>query len=152
VAALGVDPRFAGGYRMPPEWEPHLATYLAWPHNRDTWPGKFEVIPPLFARIAAAISAFEPVRILVVDREMVGLARGLIEAQVAGCDGATMKRGEFIVVPTNDAWIRDYGPIFVNRVGEGAGPAQIALDFGFPIVKAPEDREQIFSFWVGFFR
>lgn len=116
---------------MPAEWEPHLATYLAWPHNRDTWPGKFEVIPPLFARIAAAISAFEPVRILVADREMAGPARGLIEAQVAGCDGATMRRVEFIVVPTNDAWIRDYGPIFVNRMGAGEGPAQIALDFGF---------------------
>jgi outer membrane protein assembly factor BamA len=31
------------------------------------------------------------------------------------------------------------------------GPVPIALDFGFPIVKGPEDREQIFSFWLGFF-
>jgi outer membrane protein assembly complex protein YaeT len=33
----------------------------------------------------------------------------------------------------------------------GMGPVPIALDFGFPIVKAPGDREQVFSFWVGFF-
>ena len=52
-------------YRMPAEWEPHLATYLVWPHNRDTWPGKFELIPPIFARMAAAIAQFDPVRILV---------------------------------------------------------------------------------------
>jgi outer membrane protein insertion porin family len=32
------------------------------------------------------------------------------------------------------------------------GPVPIALDFGFPIVKAPTDREQLFSFWMGFFR
>jgi outer membrane protein insertion porin family len=32
------------------------------------------------------------------------------------------------------------------------GPVPIALDFGFPIVRAPQDREQIFSFWVGLFR
>jgi outer membrane protein insertion porin family len=32
------------------------------------------------------------------------------------------------------------------------GPVPIALDFGFPIIKAPEDRQQIFSFWVGMFR
>jgi len=44
------------GYRMPAEWEPHLATYLVWPHNRDTWPGKFEAIPPVFAQMAAAIA------------------------------------------------------------------------------------------------
>ena len=32
------------------------------------------------------------------------------------------------------------------------GPVPIALDFGFPIVRGPDDREQIFSFWVGLFR
>jgi outer membrane protein insertion porin family len=32
------------------------------------------------------------------------------------------------------------------------GPVPIALDFGFPIVRGPGDREQIFSFWIGMFR
>jgi len=32
------------------------------------------------------------------------------------------------------------------------GPVPIALDFGFPIVKGPGDKEQVFSFWLGFFR
>ena len=41
---------------MPPEWAPHLACYLVWPHNPDTWPGKFELIPPLYARMVAAIN------------------------------------------------------------------------------------------------
>lgn len=31
------------------------------------------------------------------------------------------------------------------------GPLPIALDFGVPIVKGPNDREQIFSFWMGYF-
>ncbi|HVI10444.1 MAG TPA: agmatine deiminase family protein, partial [Candidatus Binatia bacterium] len=30
----------AGEYRMPAEWEPHAATWLAWPHNHGDWPGK----------------------------------------------------------------------------------------------------------------
>jgi agmatine deiminase len=30
------------GYRMPAEWEPHEATWLAWPHNPEDWPGKFQ--------------------------------------------------------------------------------------------------------------
>ena len=48
------SPRLGAAYRMPAEWEPHLATYLVWPHNRDTWPGKFDAIVPVFARIAAS--------------------------------------------------------------------------------------------------
>jgi outer membrane protein insertion porin family len=33
----------------------------------------------------------------------------------------------------------------------GMGPVPIALDFGFPLVKGPGDKEQVFSFWLGFF-
>ncbi|MBO0912406.1 MAG: agmatine deiminase family protein, partial [Acidobacteria bacterium] len=32
----------ASGYRMPAEWEPHAATWLAWPHYKLDWPDKFE--------------------------------------------------------------------------------------------------------------
>jgi outer membrane protein assembly complex protein YaeT len=32
------------------------------------------------------------------------------------------------------------------------GQVPIALDFGFPIVKGPRDNDQVFSFWLGFFR
>ena len=32
------------------------------------------------------------------------------------------------------------------------GQVPIALDFGFPVNKAPGDKEQMFNFWVGFFR
>src|SRR5216683_9725 len=44
------------GYRMPAEWAPHVATYIVWPHNLETWPGKFDPIPLVFARMAAAIA------------------------------------------------------------------------------------------------
>jgi agmatine deiminase len=114
---------------MPAEWAPHVATYLVWPHNRDTWPGKFEVIPPIFARMAAAIAQFEPLRLLVVDESMANAAREMILA-VAG-PAARLDRIAFTAVPTNDSWIRDYGPIFVNRAAPGDAPAQVALDFDF---------------------
>ncbi len=48
------------GYRFPAEWEPHAATWLAWPHNRDTWPGTFDRIVPQYARFARTIAEFEP--------------------------------------------------------------------------------------------
>ncbi len=56
---------------MPPEWAPHLACYLAWPHNLDTWPGKFDVIPPIYADMVAAIARFEPVRLMVNDETQI---------------------------------------------------------------------------------
>ena len=125
--------RLLGAYRMPTEWEPHRATYLVWPHNRDTWPGKFELIPPIFAQIAAAIASFEPIRILVKDEMHAASVRGMIQAAPAP-DGARvrMDRIELLPIATNDSWIRDFGPIFVNQIASsGEGEAQIALDFRF---------------------
>ncbi|HZO80223.1 MAG TPA: agmatine deiminase family protein [Candidatus Binataceae bacterium] len=120
---------------MPAEWEPHRATYLVWPHNRDTWPGKFDAIAPVFARMAAAIASFEPLRLVVRDEEMAQLARemllGAADAAPEVAPGELLRRIEFAVVPTNDSWVRDYGPIFVNRIAGGGAPAQIALDFSF---------------------
>jgi agmatine deiminase len=116
---------------MPAEWAPHLATYLVWPHNRGTWPGTFEAIPPLFAQMAAAIAQFEPLRLLVGSDAMAEEARGAIAA--AAGESARLDRIAFTTVATNDSWIRDHGPIFVNREDAPAGgvPAQLALDFGF---------------------
>ena len=53
------------GYRMPAEWEPHEATWLAWPHNREDWPGKFHPIPWLYAEIVRLLARHETVRLLV---------------------------------------------------------------------------------------
>jgi agmatine deiminase len=55
------------GYRMPAEWERHEATWLAWPHNPDDWPGKFQAIPWLYAEIVRLLAAHEFVHILVED-------------------------------------------------------------------------------------
>lgn len=116
-------------YRMPAEWSSHLATYLVWPHNLDTWPGNFEPIPAVFARMAAAIAHFEPLRILVHDglriEEIVPL---IIDAPTPSGAPARMEHLEFVPVPTNDSWIRDHGPIFLNR-RDGRG--QLALDWHF---------------------
>ena len=53
------------GYRMPAEWEPHVATWIAWPHHRADWPGKFAPIPWVYTEIVRHLSRFEKVRIVV---------------------------------------------------------------------------------------
>ena len=55
------------GYRMPAEWEPHEATWLAWPHNPEDWPGKFAAIPWLYAEIVRLLAARERVHLIVED-------------------------------------------------------------------------------------
>ena len=49
--------------RMPAEWEPHAATWLAWPHHRGDWPGKFEPIPWVYAEIIRHLARHERVEL-----------------------------------------------------------------------------------------
>jgi agmatine deiminase len=101
------------GFRMPAEWEPQAAVWLSWPHNRQTWPGQFRPIPAIFAGIVAQISRFEPVRINCAARLQPRAQRLCVAA------GADMTRVTFYNHPTNDAWCRDHGPIFVKHRKSG---------------------------------
>jgi len=98
---------------MPAEWEPHAATWLAWPHEKTDWPGKFEPIPWVYADIVRHLAECERVRILVEDARSERAARRALARS-----GANLAAVEFFEVPTNRGWIRDYGPIFIrNRSG-----------------------------------
>ncbi len=94
-------------YRMPAEWEPHAATWLSWPHNEASWPGKLAAIQPVYAQMVAALAASEPVHINVNDLEMERQAQQHL--QKAGAQGEI----HFHHFPTNDAWCRDHGAIFL---------------------------------------
>src|SRR3954471_14055284 len=100
----------SAGLRMPAEWEPHEATWLAWPHERTDWPGKFAPIPWVYADIVRHLARVERVRILVSSREEREQA-GRILAKT----GADLAAVDFFLLPTNRGWTRDYGPIFVKK-------------------------------------
>ena len=101
---------------MPAEWEPHAATWLAWPHEKTDWPGKFAPIPWVYADIVRHLSQVERVRILVENPPMERAARRILKSA-----GANLSAVDFFHVPTNRGWIRDFGPIFVrNSKGETA--------------------------------
>ena len=95
---------------MPAEWEPHGATWIAWPHNRDDWPGRFAPIPWVYGEIVRKLSRVERVRILVRDRALERQARGILVKV-----GADLDAVEFRVLPTNRVWTRDYCPLFVRH-------------------------------------
>lgn len=112
---------------MPAEWEPHRATWLSWPHNAESWPGKLDLVRPIYAQMVAALARSEPVHINVNDAAMEAEARKLLRQ--AGADGTIT----FHHFPTNDAWCRDHGAIFVTRPATGdEGDAPLAAtDWGY---------------------
>jgi len=114
------------GWRWPAEWETHAATWLAWPHNPETWPGRLEQAVAEFAGFVRELHFRETVRLLVADEAMEERARGRLAA--AGVE--VERRIEFHRIPTNDAWLRDSGPIFLLRERGGVRERALA-DFGF---------------------
>ncbi len=110
-----MTPRTAG-FRMPAEWEPHEATWLAWPHEKSDWPGKFAPIPWLYGEIVRHLARVERVRILVRDADAEQSVRRVLKK----CH-ADLAAVEFFHHPTNRSWTRDYCPLFVkDRSGEVA--------------------------------
>jgi agmatine deiminase len=101
-------------FRMPAEWEPHEATWLAWPHQLDDWPGKFAPIPWVYGEIVRHLHQCERVRILVHD----SAAAGRVGRLLRRC-GVALERIDFYSMPTNRVWTRDYGAIFLcDRAGQ----------------------------------
>jgi agmatine deiminase len=110
------------GVRFPAEWEPHAATWLAWPHLRDDWPGKFEPIPWVYAEIIRNLARHERVELIVNDGISEKRARKTLSLANALSDNVRFHRW-----PTDRVWTRDSGCTFVVTEPAGA-KAQNSLD------------------------
>jgi len=105
--AFDKQPRPTLDLRMPAEWEPHAATWLAWPHYKEDWPGKFEPIPWVYAEIIRQLARREPVELIVNDRTSEKRARRILDHAHAQSDEVRFHRW-----PTNRVWTRDFGCTF----------------------------------------
>lgn len=110
--------------RFPAEWEPCQAVWLAWPHNRETWPGHFDPIPSAFAAFAEVIAETTPVKILAGSAADAGLAKAV--ADDCRRHVGHLQNVEIVPIATNDCWIRDYGPTFIFD-----GERLLAVDWRF---------------------
>ena len=97
------------GWRMPAEWEPHQGTWLAWPHNRSDWPGKFGPIPWVYADIILHLTRCEFVHLLVDSP-----AHKKQVLRVLKKCGIPRDKVRLFSMATNRVWTRDYGPTFVR--------------------------------------
>lgn len=101
---------------MPAEWEPHEATWLAWPHEKTDWPGKFAPIPFLYGEIVRHLARVERVRIVVENADVESAARKVLKKSHANLNAV-----DFFPAATDRSWLRDTCAIFVkNRQGEVA--------------------------------
>ncbi|MFN7626257.1 MAG: agmatine/peptidylarginine deiminase [Pirellula sp.] len=92
------------GYRWVAEWERHEATWISWPHNESTWPGRFAAISPVTEKMIRAIAEVEHVHVLGGPADSYAKASQALR----GVPNVTVHD-----IQTNDCWIRDYGPTFL---------------------------------------
>jgi agmatine deiminase len=111
---------------MPAEWEPHEATWLSWPHPEGiSFPGIYEAIPPVLAKMVDALADSEKVFINVRDQEEEQTVRGHLKKANARCEHV-----RFFHIPTNEPWCRDHGPIFlVNGKGKPGDLSVVSWDY-----------------------
>lgn len=102
------------GFHMPAEHEAHAGTWMLWPERPDNWRENAIPAQQTFARVAAAIAAFEPVT-MGVSRDQLQSARAMLPASV-----------RVVELASNDSWMRDCGPTFVTN-----GKSVRAVDWDF---------------------
>jgi len=97
------------GYRMPAEWEPHTATWLSWPRREGiSFPDSFDCVMPALRAMVEALIESEQVCINICNGAHQAQAREVLR-------GLPMEQISFHLVPTNEPWCRDHGPIFLTR-------------------------------------
>ncbi|KAJ0436700.1 putative agmatine deiminase [Helianthus annuus] len=101
------------GFRMPAEWEPHSQTWLGWPERPDNWRHHGVYGQSAFAKVASAISKFEPVTVCASPSQWVN-ARKQLPPDV-----------RVVEMSMNDCWFRDTGPTFVVREEGKSGPGTV---------------------------
>ena len=97
------------GYRIPAEWEPHASTWLAWPHFKGDWPGKFDPILWVYSEIIRNLARHERVDLIVNSERAEKNARGVLKLADALSDNVYFHRWR-----TDRVWTRDSGCIFLD--------------------------------------
>ena len=106
---------------MPAEWAPHRGTWLSWPHKEASWPGNFGPIPGIIAEMVRELATGEEVHINVSGDGMEQQARFVLTDAHVPTNNVFFHHN-----PTDDAWCRDHGPIFVQH-----GTEELILDWGY---------------------
>ncbi len=115
------------GFSMPAEWELHEATWMTWPHNAETWIGNsLGEVEDVYLEMIKALVTGEAVNLLVNDDSTQEKVIQRLKAEQID-----LEKISFFQIPTNDSWIRDYGPTFLSRETETGGTETSAAVWQF---------------------
>lgn len=106
--------------RMPAEWEPHRATWIAWPHLESDFPGKLESVRWAYTEIVRHLSRNERVEILCATPELSAQVQSMLEG--SGISGDY----KIHIEPYHRSWLRDSAPTGVIK---GQGQAWVQWQF-----------------------
>jgi agmatine/peptidylarginine deiminase len=93
-------------WQLPAEWEPQSAVLIAWPHAGTDWAANLTDVESTYVAIAAAVSRFQPLVVVVAGAELEQHARTRL-----GGAGVDLAQVRFVVADYDDTWLRDSGPI-----------------------------------------
>lgn len=109
-------------YVMPAEWAAHRATWFSWPHNVETWPEELPQVETSLSHAVRALAEGETVHLGTLDEAHRQHVAETLERHGAG------RNVVLHLAPTNDAWARDHGAIFVRDTHTGG---LVATRWGF---------------------
>ena len=104
---MGAKINIPTDFRMPAEWEPHEGTWLQWPQDK-VYRGYELKLERIWLNIVEALHDHENIHLIVnSERQQDHVAGQLLYHNIV------LKNVDFHIIPTNDVWARDNGPIFV---------------------------------------
>ena len=107
------------GFRMPAEWEHQKSVWIAWPYNKDDWPGLYKFIPEVILEIIKKISKNQIVNLIIYKN--IKNIKKLIKSN-------KIKNINYHYIKTDRMWLRDSGPIFITNKIE---KKKVILNFSF---------------------
>ena len=114
-------------FRMPAEWERQQSTLMGWPNNKNDWPGKFDNIPRIFAKIISNITKSQQVNLLINNHKSKSIIKKLLRK-----NNARIRNVKFIICEIDFKKVetsRQHWPFFRDR----------RIDYYKGLLKNPRD-------------
>ena len=122
---------------MPAEWEPHEATWLAWPHEKSDWPGKFAPIPWVYGEIVRHWRAWSACASWSRMPTPSSAVRRILKKCHADLDAV-----EFFHHATNRSWTRDYCPHLREERKPAKSPSRTGASTAGPSTTITQQRRR----------
>ena len=96
-------------YRIRPEWAPQRGVFLVWPHAESDWVKSLPLIQAWYTEFVAKVAPTEEVYLICHNPETEQECRRCLESI-----DVPASQVHYLVIPSNDTWVRDFGPLSLH--------------------------------------